>query len=221
MGSDESHFNVWLIVRHKVTRQQSVRKPQPLWIERRAAEAESSRGPYSYERLTTRPNRLTDIWDLQPRTSGSCLQQLLSAGKVARNSPGNTFKIGGKTQVRRHSCSCPKEKHWISSENHYFLESYWPRRKKDDIDLAVFLHSLFLCPPFNRKWLQTAGLATLNFRRLVPGSTAPLLSVYSTPEQVYLGWNINCIDNATYFSTDCPENIQIDKSKLHHVCFLF
>jgi len=87
--------------------------------------------------------------------------------------------------------------------------------------LAVFLHSLFLCPLFNQKWLQTAGLATLNFRRLVPGSTAPLLSVYSTPEQAYLGWNIDCIDNATYFSTDCTVNIQPYKSKLHHVCFLF
>ena len=57
MGSDESHFNVSLIVRD------SVHKPQPFWRERRA-EADSNRGPSAYQpwpRLTTMPNRLTAI----------------------------------------------------------------------------------------------------------------------------------------------------------------
>ena len=44
MGSDESHFNVLLIVRDKV----SVHKPQPFWRERRA-EAVSNRGPSTYQ----------------------------------------------------------------------------------------------------------------------------------------------------------------------------
>ena len=46
MGSDESHFNVSLIVRDKVTN--SVHKPQPFWRKRRA-EAESSWGPSAYQ----------------------------------------------------------------------------------------------------------------------------------------------------------------------------
>ena len=41
MGSDESHFNVSLIVRDKVTRQ----CPHTTTFEERRAEAESNRGP--------------------------------------------------------------------------------------------------------------------------------------------------------------------------------
>ena len=44
MGSDESRFNVSLIVRDKVTRQ----CPQNVWTERRA-EADSNRGPSAYQ----------------------------------------------------------------------------------------------------------------------------------------------------------------------------
>ena len=47
MGSDESHFNVSLIVRDKVI-SKTVHKPQPSWRERRA-ETESSRGPSAYQ----------------------------------------------------------------------------------------------------------------------------------------------------------------------------
>ena len=48
MGSDESHFNVSLIVRDKLTRQ----RPQTTAFEKkkkRRAEAESNRSPYAYE----------------------------------------------------------------------------------------------------------------------------------------------------------------------------
>ena len=45
MGSDESHVNISLIVRDKVTRHH---KPQPFRRERKA-EAESSRGPSAYQ----------------------------------------------------------------------------------------------------------------------------------------------------------------------------
>ena len=44
MGSDESHFNVSLIVRGKVTR----RCPQATAFEERRAEAKSNRGPSVY-----------------------------------------------------------------------------------------------------------------------------------------------------------------------------
>ena len=56
MDSDESHFNVSLIVRdsHKI-----VSTDHSVWRERRA-EADSNRGPSAYQwRLTARPNRLT------------------------------------------------------------------------------------------------------------------------------------------------------------------
>ena len=46
MGSDESHFNVSLIVRDKVT--DGVHKPQPFSKEKRA-EAVSNRGPSAYQ----------------------------------------------------------------------------------------------------------------------------------------------------------------------------
>ena len=46
MGSDESHFNVWLIVRDKITRQ--CPKTTSFWRERRA-EAVSSRGLSAYQ----------------------------------------------------------------------------------------------------------------------------------------------------------------------------
>ena len=58
MDSDESHFNVSLIVRNKVTRQcpqattfQEKGEPKPV----------SNRGPSAYQptRLTARPNRLS------------------------------------------------------------------------------------------------------------------------------------------------------------------
>ena len=45
MGSDESHFNVSLIVRDKVTRQ----CPQTTTFEERRAQAESNRGPSAYQ----------------------------------------------------------------------------------------------------------------------------------------------------------------------------
>ena len=45
-GSDESHFNVSLIVREKVTRQ----SPQTTTFEeKRRAEADSNRGPSAYQ----------------------------------------------------------------------------------------------------------------------------------------------------------------------------
>ena len=47
MGSDESHFNVSLIVRDKVTRQ--CPQTTTFFEEKRRAEAESSRGPSAYQ----------------------------------------------------------------------------------------------------------------------------------------------------------------------------
>ena len=58
MVSEESHFNVSLTMRDKVTRQ----CPQTTTFEReRRAEAVSNRGPSAYQpyRLTARPNRLS------------------------------------------------------------------------------------------------------------------------------------------------------------------
>ena len=60
MGSDESHFNVSLIVRDKVTRP----CPQTTTLEeKRAAAAVPNRGPSAYQptRLTARPNRLSGL----------------------------------------------------------------------------------------------------------------------------------------------------------------
>ena len=47
MGGDESHFNVSLIVRDKVTR----RYPQTTFFfaEKKRAEADSNRGPFAYQ----------------------------------------------------------------------------------------------------------------------------------------------------------------------------
>ena len=60
MGSNESHLNVSLIVRDKVTRRPSVSINHNFWRERRA-EAVSNGGPYRLPayRLTARPNRLS------------------------------------------------------------------------------------------------------------------------------------------------------------------
>ena len=63
IDSDESHFNVALNVRDKVTRQ----CPQTTILEvKRKAEADSNRGPSAglpAFRLTARPNRLTlKLW---------------------------------------------------------------------------------------------------------------------------------------------------------------
>ena len=61
MGSDESHFNVSLIVRDKVTNK-TVSTNHNFRRERRA-EAVSNRGPSAYQpnAFTARPNRLT-MW---------------------------------------------------------------------------------------------------------------------------------------------------------------
>ena len=47
MGSDESHFNIWVGIDGQKS-QDSVYKPQPFWRERRA-EAVSNRGPSAYQ----------------------------------------------------------------------------------------------------------------------------------------------------------------------------
>ena len=61
MGSDDSHFNVSLIVRDKVTRQ----CPQTtIFLKRKeSCNRESNRGLSAYQptRLTARPNRLTPL----------------------------------------------------------------------------------------------------------------------------------------------------------------
>ena len=64
MGSDESHFNVSLIVRDKVTRQ----CPQTTTFEEKG-EPKPGIEPKSFRlpayRLTARPNRLSDYRDFQ------------------------------------------------------------------------------------------------------------------------------------------------------------
>ena len=60
VGSDESHFNVPLIVRDKVTK--TVSTDYNFGSERRA-EADSNRGPSAYQPTALPPNRLT-FWVL-------------------------------------------------------------------------------------------------------------------------------------------------------------
>ena len=61
VGSDESHFNVSLIVRDKTVSQDSVHKPQLL----KRKESRSGIEPRSFRlpayRLTARPNRLSKV----------------------------------------------------------------------------------------------------------------------------------------------------------------
>ena len=60
MGSDESHFNVSLIVTDKLSHK-TVSTDHNFWSRERRAEAESNQGPAAYQpnfSFTARPNRL-------------------------------------------------------------------------------------------------------------------------------------------------------------------
>ena len=59
MGSDESHFNVWLMPRTKS--QDSVHKPQPSWREGRAKATESSWGPSAYQPNALPPGQTSSL----------------------------------------------------------------------------------------------------------------------------------------------------------------
>ena len=86
MGSNESHFNVSLIVKGTKS-QDSVHKPQ-LFLRERRAEAESSRGPSAYQ-----PNALPLGQTGSLRTmaalflSDACVGSLVKLVSYRRNSP--------------------------------------------------------------------------------------------------------------------------------------
>ena len=109
MGSDESRFNVSLVVRDKLTRLSTDHN----FEERRSrAEAESNRGPsaYQFNALTARPNRLILFND--------CSTRLLFDFRceTRRNIHGRVSKLPDiQHPVNRHTTSFQSEMQVITT----------------------------------------------------------------------------------------------------------
>ena len=92
LDSDESHFNVSLIVRDTKS-QDSVHKPQPFWRKRRA-EAESNRGPSAYQHNALPLGPAGSRIPSNDQLSASPCSGSLSAGReVVKTSQDSTFSF--------------------------------------------------------------------------------------------------------------------------------
>ena len=103
MGSDESHFNVSLIVRDKVTRQ-SAHWNHNFWRERRA-EADSNRGPSVYQPNALPLGQTGSHQVINPRKNINtlCSREENKSFQSKKNETNkNNNKIIGKAFAREH-----------------------------------------------------------------------------------------------------------------------